>query len=92
MSDNRILVAHTDAEYLSKLMNHLQDNGFEVVGPAKTARMALGLAAHGPVARAIVGRELAGQRNGAALAEALATNWGVSSIVIDRPDPRTLRL
>lgn len=92
MSDGRILVAHTDAKYTAILTSHLQDQGFEVVGPAKTARMALALAALGPLDKAIVGRKLDGRRDGAGLAEALTANWGVCSIVVDKPDPVMIKL
>jgi hypothetical protein len=87
---HRVLVAHGDMDYLGTLMAELTERGMEVVGPADRARMALSLAAIQPVDCAIVGRRLAGTRDGADLALCLHRDWGIPATLIDMPPPTEL--
>jgi DNA-binding response OmpR family regulator len=90
--ERTVLVAHHSASYLDGLVAHLSDQGYHVLGPVQTAKMALALAAIAPPALAVVGRRLGGRRDGAALAEALRETWGVPSVLVDEPDVRALEL
>jgi hypothetical protein len=54
--------------------------------------MALALAAQAPAGLAVVGRKLAGARDGATLARVLEERWGVASVLIDEPDVTSLEL
>lgn len=92
MPERTVLVAHHSASYLDGLVAHLSDQGYHVLGPVRTARMALALAAIAPAAVAVVGRRLAGRRDGPTLAEALHETWGVPSLIVDEPDPQGLQL
>jgi DNA-binding response OmpR family regulator len=85
-----ILLAHHDGAYLEDLVQRFSDAGYEVVGAARTAKMALALAALGRVDMAIVGHKLGGIRDGATLAGALKSTWGVPSQLIERPEPEAL--
>ncbi len=77
MNERAILVAHGDPQVLERLVTTLSDQGYEVVGPASTAREALAYAAQAPVGLALIGEPLAGRRNGRALGAALRATWGV---------------
>ena len=90
----RVLVAHGDAEYLTRLVAGLGETEaeIEIVGPADRAATALALAAIQPIDAAIVGRELAGRRDGPELVKMLERDWGIASIVIDTPEPDALIL
>jgi hypothetical protein len=88
MRGRTILVAHTDPTYLETMIPRLVERGFNVIGPATTARVALALAAHTPISLALVGEKLAGVRDGRAVSRTLRSLWGVPSILIpDRPAP-----
>ena len=90
MPGRTILLAHHDGAYLEDLVQHFSDAGYSVVGCARTAKMALALAALGNVDIAIVGKELGGVRDGATLARTLKSTWGVPSHVIESPAPEAL--
>jgi DNA-binding response OmpR family regulator len=92
VAERTVLVAHHDPDYVQQLVAHLSDQGFHVLGPARTARMALALAAQAPAGLAVVGRKLAGARDGATLARVLEERWGVASVLIDEPDVTSLEL
>jgi DNA-binding NarL/FixJ family response regulator len=65
----------------------LSEAGFEVVGPAPDAAMALTLAAQSHADVALIHVEVAGPREGHSLAKALLHDWGVPSVLFDaRPD------
>lgn len=78
-----VLVAGADANRTHELMDALADCGHAVVGPARRAASALLLAGHAPVTRAVVYDELSGERNGRQLAAALASHYGISTLLID---------
>lgn len=92
MTGRTVLIAHHDSDYLHELVQRFSDAGYLVVGAARTARMALAIAALGPVDAAVVGHRLGGQRDGRALAQTLQSLWGIPSRLIERPDPGTLAL
>lgn len=92
MAERTVLVAHHDPDYVQRLVAYLSDHGFHVLGPARTAKMALALAAQAPAGLAVVGRKLAGLRDGPTLAEVLKDRWGVDSVIIDEPDVTSLEL
>jgi hypothetical protein len=87
-----LLLAHHDSAYLDELVQRFSDAGYEVVGAARTARMALALAALGPVDAAVVGRRLGGERDGPTLALILESLWGIPSRLIEQPDPDRLAI
>lgn len=87
-----LLLAHHDSAYLHELVQRFSEAGYEIVGAACTARMALALAALAPVDAAVIGRRLGGRRDGAALARALESLWGIPSRLIEQPDPERLTL
>ena len=89
-TEHRVLIAHPNDDYVSRVLAKCRERGIQVVGPAGTARMALALAALAPVSFALVARSLPDERNGDALAEALNGRWGVAASVIDCPDPEQL--
>lgn len=72
-----ILVAHGDPGALDELVPTLSDLGYEVVGPATSAREALAYAAQTGVGWALIGERLAGERDGRTLGQALRADWGV---------------
>jgi ActR/RegA family two-component response regulator len=87
MATKSVLVAHHDPKVLERLTAHLVDRGYDVIGPARTASMALALVAQTPVALALVGERLAGGGQGADLAEALRGTWGVRTFVLRELQP-----
>lgn len=92
MSHRTVLVAHAAPDYLERLVPRLSDLDLHVIGPVQTARMALALAAqHGPE-MALIGPELCGERDGAALAAALESRWGVPSRILEEEDPGAVQL
>lgn len=80
-----VLVAHHDARTLERLTSKLVDRGYDVIGPARTAGVALALAAQSPISHAIISERLAGRRKGAELAKALRETWGVRSFMLREP-------
>lgn len=86
-----VLLAHNDGEVLARLTAQLHDLGYEVIGAARTAGVALMHAAQGAVAFALVGDVLAGRRDGPELMQALRDTWGIRCAPIsDRLDPDVL--
>ncbi len=61
----------------------LSEAGFEVVGPASSAAVAMTLAAQTPADVALIHVEVAGPRDGQSLAHALRDTWGVPSVLFD---------
>jgi hypothetical protein len=92
LTTRSLLLAHHDSAYLDELVQRFSDAGYEIVGTARTARMALALAALGPVDAAVVGHRLGGERDGPALARTLESLWGIPSRLIEQPDPDGLAL
>lgn len=87
MSRNRtILLAHGDLAVLDRLVPRLSDMGYDVVGPASTAREALAYAAQTAVELALIGERLAGRRDGRELGEALRSAWGVPCAYLRDPE------
>lgn len=86
-----VLLVHEDAEVMARLTPELSDLGYDVIGAARTARLALALAAQPGVSLALVGERLAGQRDGTALRQALEETWGIRSLDLPSDlDPRLL--
>jgi hypothetical protein len=77
-----ILLAHHDPTFLTALVPRLSDLGHHVLSPARTARLALLIAAQSPATLAIIGETLEGRRNGYDLAKALRDVWGLPTIVV----------
>lgn len=82
MTPRPVLVAHHDPETLERLTSELDARGYHVIGPARTAGVALALAAQWPVNLALIGEQLAGRRHGAELARTLREIWGVRSLIL----------
>lgn len=78
-----VLVVYKYATIPDPIVTLLIDAGINVIGPVDRARVALSLAAQAPVDLALVGADLAGQRNGHELAETLRDTWGVPSVVLN---------
>lgn len=89
MASRSVLVAHHDPEALERLTFDLADRGYEVVGRARTAGLALALAAQTPVSHAVISERLAGRRKGSDLAKALREIWGVRSFILRESRPAT---
>jgi len=77
-----VLIAHNDDAYLEATVCRLSDMGFHVIGPAKTAALALALIAQTPARLAIIGERLDGRRNGRTLASLLKHHWGLRSVIV----------
>ena len=82
MTSRPVLVVHHDPDTLERLTLELGSRGYHVIGPARTAGVALTLAAQSPVALALVGERLAGRRDGPELARTLRNTWGVRSFIL----------
>lgn len=77
----RILVAEDEALIALELAESLEQDGYEVVGPAATVAEALALCeATGPPELALVDIDLRDGSSGVVLARALLARWGVLSI------------
>jgi hypothetical protein len=79
-----VLVAGAAAARPEHLVERLTDAGVTVIGPVDTAKLALALVAQTPADLAIVTADLAGRRDGQALAAALQDIWGVPTVVLPR--------
>ncbi|WP_334164119.1 hypothetical protein [Phenylobacterium sp.] len=77
MNGKAVLVAHADRQFLDDIVPTLSDLGYDVVGPARSAREALAYVAQTGVELALIGERLAGERDGRTLGQALRANWGV---------------
>ena len=85
MATKSVLVAHHDPKTLERLTSNLVDRGYDVIGPARSASVALALAAQMPISHALISERLAGRRKGADLAKTLRETWGVRSFILREP-------
>lgn len=86
-----VLLAHQDGEVLERLTAQIHDLGYEVIGVASTASLALVHAARGAIALALVGDVLGGRRHGPELRRLLYDTWGVRcASITDHLDPEAL--
>jgi hypothetical protein len=79
-----LLVSGGDPHAEAMTVQALSEAGFEVVGPAPSAAVALTLAAQAPADVALIHVEIAGPREGQSLAHALLKTWGVPSVLFER--------
>jgi hypothetical protein len=87
-----VILVCTDAVRSVHLIERLSQAGIHVLGPARTASMALAIAAQTPVSLAIVDQPPTGRRKIRELAHALMADWGVRTLLLndlgdDRPSP-----
>ena len=77
-----ILIARNSPASIVDIVQILTDAGINVIGPVDRAAHALAMVAQTPVDLALVTPELAGHRDGPALARELADTWGVRALVV----------
>jgi len=73
----------SQAEAAGETLLALSEAGFEVVGPAPDAAVALTLAAQSHADVALIHVAVAGPREGHSLAQALREDWGVPSVLFE---------
>lgn len=82
-----VIVACSSGDDSQKLLRLLSDRGFNPVGIADRASVALALAAQIPADVAVVQAELSGRRSGRELAAELHGTWGLPTFVFDEGPP-----
>lgn len=82
MTPRTILVTHSNVAFLEEVSRKLSDPGFQAIGSAVTARLALASAATAPTTLALLGERLREVRDGRVLAKASRTRWGAPTTVL----------
>lgn len=77
-----VLLICSDGASAATLRDRLFEEGFQVIGPASTAAMAMALAAQTLPTVAVIARPPTGRRNAAEAARDLMRTWGVGSVVL----------
>jgi len=77
-----VLLVCSDPIQSKDLRDRLHAEGFQVIGPASSAAMAMALAAQIEPTVALVARQPTGRRKAAEFARDLMRTWGVGSVIL----------